>query len=205
MTEEQCAEKIKQKELELTKKLKLQHEKEIKAVTQRCIKDKQAVRIEVSPLLHSALCRLFGVEAEADKKTMGLETARVKKRLIEAEREKHQAACQAAQAQRDARSLKNQIKEVEGKTHEMTAALKRMTESSRDADKKFEKYRHEKQGEIQKLTEQILNLEAKLNNQEDHWNDRCDALLKVRDCRAQTVQSLGCRTLNMKKRHWHRG
>ena len=117
---------------------------------------------------------------------MGLETARVKKRLIEAEREKHQAACQAAQAQRDGRSLKNQIKEAEGKAQEMAAVFKKMSESSRDAEKKFEKYKNEKEEEIQKLTEQILNLEAKLNNQEDHWNERCDALLKVRDCRSRS-------------------
>ena len=61
LTEEQCAEKVKLREVEVTKKLKLQYEKEIKALTQRCIKDKQAVRIEVSLMGDGEVAKVFGV------------------------------------------------------------------------------------------------------------------------------------------------
>lgn len=123
--------------------------------------------------------KVFRFKAEADKKALGLEMARVKKRLIEAEREKHQAACQSAQSQRDAKSYKTQLKDVEMKIEETSMLLTKKAEELKEKEKLYGRYKSEKEDEIQKLKEQLMNLESKLNNQETYWNDRYIELAKV--------------------------
>lgn len=48
LSEEQCAQRVKQKEAELGRKSKLAQDRAMKSLEQRCLVDKQAIRIEVS-------------------------------------------------------------------------------------------------------------------------------------------------------------
>lgn len=110
---------------------------------------------------------------------MGLEVARVKKRLIEVEREKHQAACQTAQTQRDARNLRRQLHEAEDVSTELKTIIRNKEAEITESEKLHKRYRRDKEEEMQRLNEHVLNLEAKLNNQEVLWSDRWTEYLQV--------------------------
>ena len=135
---------------------------------------------------------LCDAQAEADRRTMGLEVARVKKRFIEAEREKHQATCQTAQTQRDARNLRNRNKEAECRMEELKTQVRQKSKTVQELEHRHAKYKQERENMIQKLKEEILNLEAKLNNQEAYWSEKCSDVLKVLDVFGQYLLQLKC-------------
>jgi len=126
-------------------------------------------------------------QAEADKKQLGIEIARVKKRLIEVEREKHQATCEKAQAQRDARNARNEVQVLNTRVQELEKGLMKKSEEFSELEKLRESEEESRKCEIQHLKEKLLNLEAKLNNQQTLWEEKHSATKKVHVLSVLTV------------------
>eukprot|EP00210_Caulerpa_lentillifera_P008372 g7984.t1 len=154
--EDQCTQRLQQKEAELSRRSKLAIEKAVRSLEQRCLVDKQAIRIE----------------AEADKKQLGIEIARVKKRLIEAERERHQANCEKAQTQRDARNIKEERNVLNCRLQETQKELTKKVQELSELEKTRTKLETVGKKQVQQLNERVLNLEAKLNNQQTFWEEK---------------------------------